>query len=136
MQKTPYSESNFFAVAVIAVLMAVLAVAILSMVWPRGAVEQDKPVVVQDALYAEDQAGNSMRLNTGPCIDGKVLALAERMRIPKRYFDGLQAGLMRYEGKDYGACWVVGPDGFVYVFDESGDMGKIPMQMFKRRDGA
>lgn len=111
-------------------------VVVVALVYMSPARAQDKPVIVGDPLYTEDRLGNSMRLDHTPCVNGKVLMLAERNGIPKSYLEAMQAGLMFYAGKHYDACWVLGPDGAVYVVDDAGDMSRIPMAVFKRRNGA
>jgi len=128
-------ESQSFFAVVLAALGAVLVVSLVAL-YMSAPHAQDKPVMVQDSLYAEDRLGNSMRLDSTPCLNGMVLAHAVRLGIPDGYLKAMQAGLLFYEGKNYDACWVVGPDGVVYVVDESGDMSGIPMQVFQRRNGA
>jgi hypothetical protein len=83
-------------------------------------------------MVVRDQAGNSMTLYDKPCADGKVLAFIA-MKGGKT--DQFRAGLLNYEKKDYSACWMAAPDGYVYVVDDSGDISKIPMSAFVRVTG-
>ena len=83
-------------------------------------------------MVVRDQAGNSMTLYDKPCADGKVLAF---IAMKGGKVDQFRAGLLNYEKKDYSACWMAAPDGYVYVVDDSGDISKIPMSAFVRVTG-
>lgn len=42
----------------------------------------------------------------------------------------MKEAVITHNGKDYKACWVAVPP-YVYLVDEEGDTGKVPMELFQ-----
>lgn len=71
-----------------------------------------------DTYSARDQSGNSVRLLDEPCA------------VTSGWLK-LRKAEMRYQGKDYGACWVlVGK--VVLVFDDNGDVTPLELHRFTK----
>jgi hypothetical protein len=77
------------------------------------------------SMVAKDQLGNSVTLHETPCSVQEVLdAIKDEMRHKFRNAE------LRYLGKEFRACWAVGPDGRVYVIDETKEYLTLPMGAF------
>ena len=97
----------------------------------------DVTPVADVALEFKDEKGNSATLLDKPCENAAILKVgAEKYGIPDTYLDRMRAGKMLYEGKSYETCWVLGPDGTVYIVDSAGDMSGIPVDAFERPTGS
>lgn len=79
----------------------------------------------QTVMRADDGQGNYVRLFSKPCSNGAVLA-----RTPPEHRKSLHLGETKIEGKIYGMCWLVLPDGTIGMLYEDGDQGRMPMQAF------
>lgn len=71
---------------------------------------------------AKDAAGNVVRLLDEPCE-----VTSGWMKARKAEF--------RYEGKEYKSCWIAVKD-LVLLFDETGDVTPLPIQAFRKEEGA
>lgn len=80
-----------------------------------------------DAVYS-GPAGY-VRLSDVPCAHGQVLALVKEDYRPK-----FRHGWMAYRGRQLALCWILDGDS-VFVVDQDGDSGRLPVAKFKRDDG-
>jgi hypothetical protein len=87
-----------------------------------GALVAGKVYGATPTLIATDANGNWIRLKDEPCEHAK-----EWLKLRKAE--------MRYQGKDYGACWRA-EGGTVLVFDDNGDLTAVPIQAFHREPEA
>lgn len=85
------------------------------------------PALAQELVAREGQ--NTVRLTQRPCPP-EVLKV-----IPQGSRGVFRLALVIYEGKDYAACWAGRLDGQVHVQYDDGDMGVVPMGMFKIEPG-
>lgn len=69
--------------------------------------------------------GDFVKLWQGPCESKTVIGIANPAVLPL-----LKKAMMRYEGKDYEACWAE-HDGHAIVIDEAGDVTPIPLRAFR-----
>lgn len=69
--------------------------------------------------------GNMVVFRDAPCATEKVLA-----QIKPEYRDQFKQAAILWQGKGYAACWAPDPrnPGTVFVADETGDSGSIPLQ--------
>ena len=78
------------------------------------------------ASTAKD-ADTEVRLEDGPCVTtAGVFA-----NMPDEIRPTFKAAHVRWQGKDYAACWSMVDERTVYVVDESGDAGALPKSAFK-----
>lgn len=76
---------------------------------------------VGPAMVLEDQNGNKVKLTKEPCKNSTGWLK-------------LSTAQMRYQGKDYLACWFI-LGSYVIVLDSNGDASGIPVQAFKPEEG-
>jgi hypothetical protein len=74
------------------------------------------------SYVAKDAAGNVVRLLDEPCD-----VTTGWLKARKAYF--------RYEGKEYKSCWISLKD-LVLILDETGDVTPLPVQAFRKEEGA
>jgi hypothetical protein len=74
------------------------------------------------SYVAKDAVGNVVRLLDEPCD-----VTSGWMKARKAYY--------KYEGKEYKSCWIAVRD-LVLVFDETGDVTPLPVQAFRKEEGA
>ena len=74
------------------------------------------------SYVAKDAAGNVVRLLDEPCE-----VASGWLKARKAYF--------RYEGKEYKSCWIGFKD-LVLILDETGDVTPLPVQAFRKEEGA
>jgi hypothetical protein len=83
-----------------------------------------------EELVATGTNGASVTIYDTPCVSEKV----GKAHPDKDLSMGSKAETLMSNGKRIEACWVfVAPD-IVYVIDEMGDEGPLPVQMFKKAD--
>lgn len=70
-----------------------------------------------ESYTAKDSRGNSVTITDKPC------------GLP--WFTGWQKAVMRFEGKNYEACWRT-KGASIVVFDSDGDISSIPVSMFEK----
>lgn len=70
---------------------------------------------------------DSLRLTQAPCV--------AKVHVPENAKEKLQAAYATIDGKTYPACWAVHSSGNVIVWFEDGDMGAVPITMFKQEKG-
>ena len=68
----------------------------------------------------------TVRLFSEPCANDKVLE-----HIEPEYQPRFHAGVSTWQGADFQLCWTV-VDDQVFVVDETGDSGTVPVVGFKR----
>ena len=72
-----------------------------------------------DIFRVEDGSGSVLRLFEEPC--DQVFPWGVKLRKAE----------LKYGGKEYKACWfIIGRD--VIVFDEAGDVSKVPINQFSK----
>lgn len=69
---------------------------------------------------------DSVRLYQAPCA-ANVLA-----HIPPHLHEQFQQASATVDGKEWGACWTLRPDGMVMLVYSDGDGGLIPAMQFTR----
>jgi len=78
-----------------------------------------------------DVSGNMVRLYDTKCDVPQVLEkIADHVRARFQKADFL------YRGEMLKSCWAAGPDGLIYVVDETGDVTRVPPHAFKQEVGA
>ena len=81
----------------------------------------------------KDAEGNVVRLLDTPCVS-KAGAL---VNIPPPTRQHMKAATVRWQGKDYVACWLPLSDGQnLFLIDESGDQGVVQKRSFVDEPGA
>jgi len=83
------------------------------------------PAVGADELVMKS-GQNEIRIRTDACKSEKVLD-----KVKNDYHKDFRSALVKWEGKDYAACWMVLPSGEVLILDETGDYGTIPQSLFR-----
>lgn len=74
----------------------------------------------------KDASGNFVQLIDAPCTaTGGVFAT-----MPDTARPAFKAAVVRWQGKDYAACWRPTDAHHVWVIDESGDNGHLPLHAF------
>ena len=75
--------------------------------------------------------GNTVILNDTPCQEKKVLE-----KIKPEYHNIFQSGTVVFKGDKLNLCWTPSQTqpGYIYVMDETGDYGTIPMDAFRPRE--
>ena len=70
----------------------------------------------------------SITLQQTPCTDAKVIALLNAEFVPQ-----FRQAKVVWDGKPLAACWAIDPaaPSFVFLIDETGDNGMIPLKAFK-----
>lgn len=72
---------------------------------------------------------NVITILLAPC-DTKAGVFAD---MPDTIRSEFQAAKILWDGKEFQACWT-GKPGFVFIIDETGDQGDIPMSAFGHPD--
>lgn len=72
---------------------------------------------------------NVITILLAPC-DTKAGVFAT---MPDTIRSEFQAAKILWDGKEFAGCWAAKP-GSVYLIDETGDQGEIPMSEFKKPD--
>lgn len=70
----------------------------------------------------------SITLQQTPCTAAKVIA-----RLNAEFVSQFREAKVVWDGKPLAACWAIDPSapGFVFLIDETGDNGMIPLKAFR-----
>ena len=71
-----------------------------------------------------------VRLMRQPCTTAEVLA-----QIQPEHHDKFQAAVSLVDGKSFRGCWVMLPNGAVFLQYEDADSGLVPRELFKSEPG-
>lgn len=82
-------------------------------------------------MVARDMRGNVVWLYEEPCAHPEVLE-----KVKDALHTSMRRSSIYYEGKQYKACWIIGPDNLVYVVDETGEYLRLPPEAFRQDHGA
>ncbi|MBI3150101.1 MAG: hypothetical protein HYZ17_16475 [Betaproteobacteria bacterium] len=87
-------------------------------------------VLAAGLAMAEDRVareGNDyVRIRTSPCSSAQVLAL-----LPEEMHDQFQDAVSQVDGKTFRGCWMLLPDGRVFLKYEDNDIGVLRYGLFK-----
>lgn len=89
-------------------------------------------VEVRAAEVMKDDKGNAITLHQGPCLsaEGVLEKLPQHMRVQ------MKAARVRWQGKDYDACWLLLDQHTVYILDSAGDQRPLDRRQFKKEPEA
>lgn len=101
-------------------LWAIVLIGALAGAMKAGKVFADAPRIAKSTVD-----GDFVKIWQSPCASKTVIGIANPAVLPL-----LKRATMRYEGKDYEACWAE-YEGHAVIIDEAGDVTPIPLRAFR-----